>query len=71
MGVRAKKVEAPSDFAKGLAAPARRALDAAKIRNLADLAKMSEADIAKLHGIGRNAVKLLKDALKANGMSFR
>ena len=36
-----------------------------------NLAKVSEADIAKLHGIGRNAIKLLKDALKANGMSFR
>jgi DNA-directed RNA polymerase alpha subunit len=71
MEVKPTKKETPSDFPKRLAAPARRALHAVKIRNLAELARRSEADIVKLHGIGPNAIKQLKDALKAKGMSFR
>jgi len=71
MGMQTKTKEVQSDFPKKLAAPARRALAAAKIRNLAELAKRSEADLVKLHGIGPNAVKQLKEALKAKGMCFR
>jgi DNA-directed RNA polymerase alpha subunit len=71
MEVKRTKEETPSDFPKRLAAPARRALHAANIRNLAELANKSEADIVRLHGIGPNAIKQLKVALKAKGMSFR
>lgn len=58
-----------SDLPK-LAAPAQRALAGAGIQNLRQLAKFSEADIQQLHGIGLNAVKALRDALKAKGLSF-
>lgn len=44
----------------GLAAPARRALVNAGILNTSDLARYSEAEIAALHGIGKNALVLLQ-----------
>ena len=53
-----------------LAAPVRRALDAAGYYRLEQLAKVSEAQIAPLHGIGPNALKQLRRALAANGLSF-
>jgi len=53
-----------------LAAPARRALDAAGIYRLEQLTKVREAEIAQLHGIGPNALKQLRRALAANGLSF-
>jgi hypothetical protein len=59
----------PSDLPK-LAAPAQRALASAGIQNLKDLTKFSEAQIKELHGIGPNALKTLRKAIKANGLSF-
>ena len=54
-----------------LAAPAQRALAAAKIANLSQLSGKTEAEIATLHGIGPNALATLKAAMKAQGMAFR
>jgi len=54
-----------------LAAPAQRALAGAGIQNLQQLTKFSEAEIKQLHGIGPNALKQLRSALKAKGLSFR
>ena len=51
--------------------PAQRALANAGIQSLKQLAKFSEAEIKKLHGIGPNALKQLRSALKANGPSFK
>ena len=59
--------EQPADQ---LAAPARRALDGASIYRLEQLANVREAEIAQLHGIGPNALKQLRRALAANGLSF-
>jgi len=53
-----------------LAAPAQRALAGAGIQNLQQLTKFSEAQIKELHGIGPNALKALREAMKANGISF-
>ncbi len=53
-----------------LAAPARRALEAAGIDRLEQLTTVREADIARLHGIGPNALRQLRRALAANGLSF-
>ena len=53
-----------------LAAPAQRALANAGIKNLNQLAKFSETEIKKLHGIGPNALLALLAALKANGLVF-
>lgn len=54
-----------------LAAPARRALTGAKIENLSQLSKMTEADVAALHGMGPNALATLRAALAASGLGFR
>lgn len=54
-----------------LAAPAQRALAGAKIANLSQLARKTEAEIAGLHGMGPNALGKLKDALKAKRLSFK
>jgi hypothetical protein len=59
-----------SDLPGGLAQPAQRALANAGIKNLKQLAKFSETEIKQLHGIGPNALKRLRNALKANGLSF-
>jgi len=64
------KKAAPSDDFGGLAAPARRALASAGIRNLAQLARWCEADVARLHGMGPNAMTILVSSLKAKGLSF-
>lgn len=53
-----------------LAAPAHRALAGTGIQNLKNLTKFSEAEIKALHGIGPNALKELRRAMKANGISF-
>lgn len=53
-----------------LAAPARRALAGAGISRLDQLSKFSEAEIKALHGIGPNALKQLRAAMDAKGISF-
>lgn len=63
-------VQPTSDFPNGLAQPAQRALTAAGYQNLKQLSKISEAEIKKLHGIGPNAIDLLRRALEAKGGSF-
>ena len=50
--------------------PRQRALAAAGIINLRQLAKFTEAEIKALHGIGPNALKGLHAALAAKGRSF-
>lgn len=53
-----------------LAAPARRALIGAGCTRLEDVARMSEAEVKQLHGIGPNAMKQLRRALAEQGLSF-
>ena len=59
-----------SGFPPGLAQPAIRALHGAGITNLDQLTKVTEDDLLKLHGMGPNAMGLLRDALKERGKSF-
>lgn len=59
------------DFPETLGAPALRALSGAKITSLVKLRKYSESEISKLHGIGPNALKKLRSALKNKGLSFK
>jgi hypothetical protein len=54
-----------------LAAPARRALQSAGITRLKQLASVTEEELMQLHGMGRNALGVLREALKAEGLSFR
>lgn len=65
----AKKPAAQSDLPK-LAAPAMRALAANGLISLAKLSRRTEADVAALHGMGPNAIKAIKTALKARGLGF-
>ena len=55
----------------GLAAPARRALLNAKIVNLKQLARHKKSDIADLHGMGPNAIRILISEMKKRDISFR
>jgi hypothetical protein len=59
-----------SDLPAGLAQPARRALANAGYLRLEQLARLSEADVKKLHGIGPNALAQLRRAMAEIGLSF-
>jgi uncharacterized protein YdhG (YjbR/CyaY superfamily) len=63
-----KKIE--SDF-PNIGAPATRALMAEGYANLKQLTKLSEAELGQLHGVGPKAVRLLREALKAQGLCFK
>lgn len=58
-------------FPLGLSGPALRALDAAGVRAVADLARWTEAELRALHGIGPKALAALRTALAAEGRQFR
>jgi predicted Fe-Mo cluster-binding NifX family protein len=59
-----------SDLPK-LAAPARRALLGAGYTRLEQLTEVSEAEVMELHGMGQNAMRVLREALEERGLSFR
>ncbi|MGI8507108.1 MAG: DUF1801 domain-containing protein [Solirubrobacteraceae bacterium] len=54
-----------------LSAPALRALSGAGYTQLDQLARVSEPELNKLHGIGPTATAALRKALQARGLSFR
>jgi len=58
-------------FPAGLSRPALRALQAAGFERLKQLVRISESELAKLHGIGPRAVVVLRAALRSQGLSFR
>ena len=57
-------------FPPGLAKPALRALEGAGYRHLEQLSTVSEAALLQLHGVGPNAIKTLREALRKIGRSF-
>ena len=59
-----------SDLPIELAKPAQRALYEASYLRLEQLTKVSETELKQLHGIGPNAIKQLRRALGAKGLSF-
>ena len=59
-----------SDLPSELAKPAQRALYEAGYLRLEQLTKVSETELKQLHGIGPNAIKQLRRALEARGLSF-
>ncbi len=65
-----KQQEQVNDLPK-LSAPAHRALAGAKIATLADVSKHTEAELAKLHGMGPTGIKALKVALAEKGLAFK
>ena len=58
-------------FPPGLGGPALRALAHAGIRSVADLARWTERDLARLHGMGPQGVVALREALRAAGLTFK
>jgi uncharacterized protein YdhG (YjbR/CyaY superfamily) len=54
-----------------LAAPALRALSNAKIATIKDLTKYTEKEISVLHGMGPNALKQLKTAMRKHKLSYK
>jgi hypothetical protein len=58
-------------FIPSLSAPAKRALEAAGITSIKDLARRREADVMKLHGMGPASLPRMKDALKTAGLKFK
>ena len=65
-----KNVDLQRDFPAGLAQPALRALAGAGYTRLDQVARVTEADPLKLHGMGPKAIRLLRAALKSQGKSF-
>ena len=59
-----------NDLPQGLAQPALRALASAGIKRLDQLTRFDEAAIKQLHGIGPNALDVLRRALRTQGMAF-
>ncbi len=53
-----------------LPAPAQRALSAAGYQRLEQLSGASEGALERLHGMGPNAMKVLRDALAERGLSL-
>jgi hypothetical protein len=54
-----------------LSAPAQRALVSAGISSLEDVAKFTKIEILGLHGIGKNTILPLEDALRKAGLGFK
>ena len=54
-----------------MSGPSLRALSVAGVRSMADVARWTRADLAKLHGMGPKALDLLARALEESGRSFR
>lgn len=62
----------PKDgFLSLLPAPARRALENRNIHTLDELSKFSEAEILKLHGMGKTSIPKLQKVLTDAGLSFK
>lgn len=59
-----------ASFPAKLGQPALRALASADIKQLADFTKFSESELAKMHGIGPNAITKIKTAMEEAGLSF-
>jgi predicted flap endonuclease-1-like 5' DNA nuclease len=57
-------------FPAGLSQPALRALFTAGYTRLAQLTKVTEKELAGLHGMGPKGIRILKEALQAQGKSF-
>jgi hypothetical protein len=58
-------------FPKGVSQPAIRALASAGYLHLHQLVNASKRELAKLHGMGQKALRILGDALKAQDKSFK
>ena len=58
-----------SNFPK-IGQPATRALHGAGYTRLEQLTTVSERELLKLHGMGPKAIRLLREAMEAQGLAF-
>lgn len=58
-------------FPSFLSQPAQRALQGAGVLSLQDCTRYSQKELAKLHGMGPNAMKKLEEAMQQHGLTFR
>jgi len=65
-----KQQQTSEPFPK-IGAPATRALEAAGYTHLAQLTKVTEAELGQLHGMGPKALGILRETLRAKGWSFK
>ena len=65
-----KSTSNKTPFPKGLAQPALRALASAGYDHMEQLAGVPESEVRELHGIGPHALRKLRDAMSALGLSF-
>jgi hypothetical protein len=65
-----KKTADPDAIPPGMPQPAVRALEGAGYTRLSQLTRVTEGDLLKLHGVGPKAIRMLREALAAAGMSF-
>jgi hypothetical protein len=64
-------MEAEATGLPKLSAPARRALLGAGYTRLEHLTEVRETEVMRLHGMGPKAMRVLRDALRERGLSFR
>jgi len=55
---------------KKLAKPAQRAIQNAGITTIEQLSSYSEKEISELHGIGKNAISVIRQTLNEHGIIF-
>nr|WP_263326507.1 DNA-binding protein [Neobacillus sp. Marseille-Q6967] len=60
-----------SDLPERLAKPALRALKSAGYLKLEQFTEPKEVEVLKLHGMGPKAIKLIREELSKNGLSFK
>ncbi|TWT01418.1 DNA-binding protein [Planomicrobium sp. CPCC 101079] len=60
-----------TDLPKGIGKPAEQAFSAAGYFQLEQFTQVSEKDILKLHGVGPKAVKVIQQALREKGWTFK
>ncbi len=61
----------PTSDLPNIGAPAMRALEHEGYTTLKQLTKLSETQLLQMHGVGPKAIRILKEALKAKGLSFK
>ena len=66
-----KPDESESNLPSRLSQPALRALASVGLTRLEQLVEKTESEIKKLHGMGPNGMKQLREALEHNGLSFK
>src|SRR5690349_4280731 len=67
--IMANKSQPESDF-PNIGRPATGALTLEGYTRLEQLTKVSEKELLKIHGVGPKAIRILREALEAKGLSF-